>query len=329
MTEPRVVLAEEAPRAELVRYLATFEGDTRGEAGWAARLRRFWDENPTPGPWGWVLLDADRIVGQLALIPFLFQVDGAEVPGVSSSTWRVDARFRGVAAELLFRFRSVGRARPLLTTTPAPHVRQMLEKLRFTPLVPEGLQHLSVVPLAPTAALPGLRALGRSLAGPRRLLGGRRLGWRRADPARVDFDALWDRTRHAAAFTRVRDAARSRWFVGDRFLLVDGDPSDPQGFAVFGPGRWRGLPVVRLIDVWPPPQAPDAVRRLIRFLWTDPFGGQAAAALLHHPTPAFTAALAGAPALTRPAPPSTMLHLGRGLPATGRFFTLGEGDNAL
>ena len=52
MTEPRVVLAEEAPRAELVRYLATFEGDTRGEAGWAARLRRFWDENPTPGPWG-------------------------------------------------------------------------------------------------------------------------------------------------------------------------------------------------------------------------------------------------------------------------------------
>ncbi|MEZ4465375.1 MAG: hypothetical protein R3F43_13095 [bacterium] len=78
-----------APR-RLVRYLSTFEGDTRGEAGWAARLGRFWDENPTPGPRGWVLLDQARVVGLLALIPFLFQVDGAEVPGVASSTWRVD-----------------------------------------------------------------------------------------------------------------------------------------------------------------------------------------------------------------------------------------------
>ncbi|MEZ4465374.1 MAG: hypothetical protein R3F43_13090 [bacterium] len=148
----------------------------------------------------------------------------------------------------------------------------MLEKLRFTPLAPAGLDHLSVVPLAPTAAVPGLDALGRWLAGRRQRLAGRH-GWRRADPAQVDFDALWRRTRHAAAFTRARDGRQSRWFVGDRCLLVDGDPADPRGFAVFSPGRWRRLPVMRLIDVWPP-QAPDAVRRLVRFLWTDPFGGR-------------------------------------------------------
>ncbi|MEZ4474801.1 MAG: hypothetical protein R3F60_29225 [bacterium] len=77
---------------------------------------------------------------------------------------------------------------------------------------------------------------------------------RRSGPGRLRRALAPDAPRRP--FTRVRDGRQSRWFVGDRCLLVDGDLADPRGFAVFSPGRWRRVPVMRLIRRLAHPRRP-------------------------------------------------------------------------
>lgn len=326
MSRPKVRAAEAVDREALVAFLAGFPGETRSADSWRARLRHFWEENPISGPWGWALERADGTIGGFrGLIPYAFWLDGAAVHGVSGTTWRIAEDCRGWETALLLQHRRLKLAGPLVATTPAKHVRPIIERLGYTPLAPQGLRRLSVVPMAPLAARAWLKPLARLVARVPRP----GFGWRAAQARAVGFGALWQRTANLAGFTRSRDTDSARWFVGERPLLVLGPLDDPQAYAVFEPGTLRGAPILRLMDYWPPPTDPAPVRRLIAALLADPFGGQYAAALLHHPSPAFTEALSGLPVPTRAVEPPGMyaLALGQPLPEAGRWFTLGEGDH--
>jgi hypothetical protein len=121
-------------RERMVRFLAAFEDENRGEAFWESRLRHWWDANPfcdADSPRGFVLRDGDAVVGFFGLIPQQYVCDGRTYPTLALTTWRVDANYRAAAAGMFVRVRRLG-ARFLLTDcTPTAEVREILERAGF------------------------------------------------------------------------------------------------------------------------------------------------------------------------------------------------------
>lgn len=118
-------------RAELVRWLVKSEGAQTSEAGWAARLRHWWDENP----WrtlvqerGWVLRSESGIAGFQGLIPAAYAVNGECRAAGVSSTWRVDSEFRNHSVAMLMQLKRFGLSRLLVDSTPTADVQVLLQK---------------------------------------------------------------------------------------------------------------------------------------------------------------------------------------------------------
>ncbi len=118
-------------RAELVSWLAKSEGAQASEAGWAARLRHWWDENP----WrtlvqerGWLLHSEGGIVGFQGLIPAAYAVNGECRAACISSTWRVDNEFRNQSVAMLMQLKRLGLSRLLVDSTPTADVQVLLQK---------------------------------------------------------------------------------------------------------------------------------------------------------------------------------------------------------
>ncbi len=246
--------------------------------------------------------------------------------GVGGTTWRILPSHQGSAVSLLLQHRGLRLEGPLLATTPAPHVEPIIERLGYQRLSPTGMRRITMIPMAPLAGHPIASRLGRWCS---RLFPEVVGGWRVCAPEKVGFDRLWAATADLARFTRTRDALSMGWFVRDRHLLVRGPAENPTAFAVFGADTVRGHPALRMLDYWPPPRTGGSLRALVRRLLLDPFGGAYAMTLMHHPNTAFDEALRSSPVPSRPTPGPAMycLSLGHPPPETGRYFTLGEGDN--
>lgn len=120
-------------RAELVPFLmAQFQGEGACDAGrWLRRFAFWWDENPFANAHpcrGWVLRDADAVVGFLGVIPTLYQdAGGTPVPALIASSWAVAEAHRHAALPMGLMLQRTGRDCVMVDTTPSPEVRRLLE----------------------------------------------------------------------------------------------------------------------------------------------------------------------------------------------------------
>jgi hypothetical protein len=121
-------------RAELVPFLMEqFQGEGACDAGqWLRRLAFWWDENPFANAHpcrGWVLRDADDIVGFLGVIPTLYQdACGTPVPALIATSWAVAEDHRHAALPMGMMLQRSGRDCVMVDTTPSPEVRRLLAR---------------------------------------------------------------------------------------------------------------------------------------------------------------------------------------------------------
>jgi hypothetical protein len=75
MTRIKTVTKDDYEQLSL--FLVNFQNELRGQAFWQTRFELWWDHNPAFSESitrGWIILDADRIVGFLGNIPSFLQI---------------------------------------------------------------------------------------------------------------------------------------------------------------------------------------------------------------------------------------------------------------
>lgn len=271
---PEVVIVRPADYEKIAAFLASFPGERKNAEFWLARLRSWWDRNPSfteDFERGWTLMEGSEMVGFLGAVPLKFLQGGAEKISVAGTTWRVLPKFRGMSMALVSRKMAAHPQALHFAGNAARQVPPVLKLLRFQPLDKwRGGEMQSIVivnmgkymrdKLKPRM----LRALAPVLALAARLVQSfmlRRL-WR-CNPANVRdlskadgaFDDLWARTRQLYPNTNVRTAAMVQWFCfenmpvekkllgyfrGDRLL----------GYMTLWIEEDSGMRVAYCVDLW-------------------------------------------------------------------------------
>jgi hypothetical protein len=217
-------------------------------AGWAPPTveswHHLWRANPAlaeapEAPRGWVLTDGDDVVGFLANIVQLYELNGRRIRAACAASMVVDPRQRGSSLQLYMAFVRQSAVDLLLNTTAAPEVSKISEFLKFRRIPQPAYNRSSYWILRPLAfarsalrkkGLPpwlaalGGPALGTALAIEAAIRGrGPRYGADLetrvvpADGIGSEFDELWRRTREdPASLLAVRDAATLRWHFAAR-----------------------------------------------------------------------------------------------------------------
>lgn len=123
-------------RHEIAAFLETSEGAPCQAEEWLLRMRHWWTTNPACDAHalrGWVQRDEQRrIVAFMAAIPSWNALQGVRVPVLFPASWRVAAQFRATSVQMLLKLRELTRTVGMTDSTPAPMVRQMLEKIGFS-----------------------------------------------------------------------------------------------------------------------------------------------------------------------------------------------------
>ena len=257
----------------LSTFLAEFPGVTRTKDLWRDRLVHWWDNNPAFSgdiPRGWVIRDADRIVGFLGNIPSLFRSGGRNIIAFSATNWRVLPAYRGQSLELRMRLIAAARDSILFQTTPNDSVVVILEGLKFE-LMPGVDQRRSYVITSLEKKIreklklgPTLRPVFRLLTVPLRWVPTLRIGRvssepgltvRNLDHAGAEFDDLWERTKDQFEATSVRTARVLGWYCFTspfRKKELFGCYRNGQlvGYAICLVNRTTRLGSLECIDLW-------------------------------------------------------------------------------
>lgn len=135
---------EPGQREAVAEFLATFvlEGELAAPrpgdddaSQWLRRFRWWWDENPhmTPdAPLGFILEHEDAgIVGFLGYIPMPYEIDGAPLPTLVSTTLFVRQGHRSAVMGMLARQRALARDYQIIDGSPSPEMRRLLVRLGF------------------------------------------------------------------------------------------------------------------------------------------------------------------------------------------------------
>lgn len=230
-TAPVIVQSVE-PRdyEDLAAFLAQFGDETRNIDFWEARLRSWWDENPSfldPLERGWILRHGMQIVGFWGGIPSKFLINGEESTVFGGTTWRVLPEFRR-RSMLLYGRKMQAHKDALFFSTTASQLVTKLHTLRgYQPICGvQGTSERSIVVLDYGKLIQqrfqgiGGRILAsflRPLLAPYRNLQLRRLNPRGIEVRKLSkadsrFDELWERTKNQYLHTNVRDAKSVNWY---------------------------------------------------------------------------------------------------------------------
>jgi hypothetical protein len=125
-------------RAELVPFLMRqFQGEGACDADqWLHRLAYWWDENPFADAHpcrGWLLRDADVVVGFLGVIPTWYEdACGTPVPALIATSWAVAEAHRHAALPMGMMLQRAGRDCVMVDSTPIPEVQRLLQRWGWT-----------------------------------------------------------------------------------------------------------------------------------------------------------------------------------------------------
>jgi len=125
---------DEAQREQLIRFLATFEDENRGEEFWRKRLIHWWNTNPfyvEDMPKGWVLTYQGNTVGFLGAIAFQYVYCGEKYPALATTTWRVSTEHRKYSLRLLSEYHRLKDNYILLNTTPNEVAKKVFTAYRY------------------------------------------------------------------------------------------------------------------------------------------------------------------------------------------------------
>ncbi len=151
MSNSQISAFEDNPesRRELAAFLATMFPTENDAEHWLKRLAFWWDENPYAALHscrGWVLREAEQIVGFIGTIPSAYSQAGQREPAMSATTWAVHPDHRREAGLMGLKFHRLGRELILVDSTPSPNVQTILTQLGWRSstvihrcLVPTGL----------------------------------------------------------------------------------------------------------------------------------------------------------------------------------------------
>lgn len=170
-------LRHEVPREtreEIAAFMEASEGTPCPAPMWLRRMAHWWDDNPAIDAHnvrGWVMRCDGRIVGFMSSIPGWSALQGNKIPTAFPVSWRVAPEHRGSSLLMLMKLRELARGVHLVDSTPAEHVRAMLDKIGFL-AAPPVVGHIFPMGrwLGATAAYIAGKGKGLpSLSGDRRL----------------------------------------------------------------------------------------------------------------------------------------------------------------
>ncbi len=128
---------------KLAIFLSNFENATKNETleFWYSRFALWWDKNPAFNAEllrGFILDCDGRIVGFIGLIPSLFQLSGEQTIVFSSTTWRINRKFRGILSlKLLFMLIDYVEESIYFNTSSSGRIAKMHKRLRLKNIFPE------------------------------------------------------------------------------------------------------------------------------------------------------------------------------------------------
>lgn len=142
-----IVRRDGSDREDLLDFLMNSPGEKYEREQWRSRLHFWWDANPAAGsdqPWGWTLRNAGVIVGFLGCIPMIYQYQGAAIPAVAATSWRVLEEHRSQSLRLFMPMYKLSQQMLVLNTSPSPAVKQILQRSGFLSQ-PQSQRHFFVL----------------------------------------------------------------------------------------------------------------------------------------------------------------------------------------
>ena len=121
-------------REEIAAFMESSEGTPCPATMWLQRMTHWWDNNPAKDAHdvrGWVLRSEGRVAGFMSSIPGWSAWQGNQIPAAFPVSWRVAPEHRGSSLLMLMKLRELAREIHLVDSTPAEHVRVMLDKIGF------------------------------------------------------------------------------------------------------------------------------------------------------------------------------------------------------
>lgn len=280
-----------ADYTSLIRFLASFPEETRGEDFWLRRFDLWWDGNPAfheGVPRGWMLSEDGAINGFLGNVPTQVQLFGRPVIAFSTTTWRVLPSHRNHSLRLFYQALRAAKGSIFFDATPSDDAVRILESLKFQLLPhlanprkslvilnPERVLRSRILSKVPTAVAAWLGApILRVFQNHRLHLGTKPNGTEVQHLTRADssFDELWLQTRQLYANTNVRSAAVINWqcFANEdfrKFLFGCFRAERLVGYVIVASRVRDGLRVLACLDIWLDPDTPSALPELLRYVW--------------------------------------------------------------
>ncbi len=292
--------------ASLSEFLTTYPGSVHPTAYWQRRFRQWWDDNPSyrsDSPRGWIVrADDGAVVGFQGAVPSLFRLQGEERRVFAGTTWFVSPVARGQSLALFAKLPAAYGSSLIFGTSTNAKIALLLARFGFQSRAssPSGRTFL-VAADAGRAARAYLRdafsAVPDAVAGlplvlaqvPLRIRVRRRSGDGVRTLDRVDraFDELWARTERLYPNTSVRTASQIDWtcFANPdhrKLLLGCYDRDRLRGYLILAASRWRGVPVLELIDLWTDEErSADVARALLGAAWREARARGDAVLVLH------------------------------------------------
>lgn len=255
---------------KIALLLQEYRGQSREVNFWLERFAYWWDENPffKPGMTkGYVLRQAEDIVGFIGLIPMPFWMHGTEQITFSPAAWYVLPKFRGRALTLYWsllretshtiQWHTTGNKRTCdLFVMLGVQLMPYIFKRRF--IVYAGgaayWHDMALQRVWPMHLQWMLHIMQKRLA-PRRFFAVE--GMRVVQLHRVDacFDRLWERTRSPTMATKARSSEWLNWYCfgwpsRPKILFGCFQGNELEGYAVFHPRIVHGELFWECLDVW-------------------------------------------------------------------------------
>ncbi len=292
MTLIRTVNKEDYEK--LSQFLANFQNEQRDQAFWQTRFQLWWDHNPAfteSITRGWIILDADQIVGFLGNIPTFLQIFNQQATVFNSTTWRVLPEYRDKSLSLIYHQMNLAKETLLFNTTPNKTVKEILHLLKFK-ILPTSIDSewvflinfrkvIQKIFRQKTQGDSAKNVLARWFSRPggfilsiyqlirmNRFRNNFNKHVQQIDRADHRFDDLWERTRYLYANTNIRTAEIINWYCFDNQFfnkIVFGYFNNDQlsGYVIFVDDKESNA--LKCFDLWYDPDEEHIIPALVSY----------------------------------------------------------------
>jgi len=249
----------------LATFNSAFPGDNLSAAQWLARLKHWWDDNPSYiDEWkrGFLLLNVDQIVGFVGSFPTNYKAGDEVIRAFNGTTWRVLEAYRNWSIDLWTKNREVSKNFLSFNTTPTDDIIKLIKRFKYLKY-PWGddttSYHVSRPFLFSRCFLPATIQILFVPAGiALYMLQTFKTKQYKSDykvkeiSNTEDIDRLWQRTKNQVAYTNERSSRCVDWYASGKNLAGLYCNDELTAYAIFSIQKHALHPFKEMIltDFW-------------------------------------------------------------------------------